>query len=174
MVSEVKTVSCGELGEGAVFGMGLLWGPRLTGRPHPTPRARVWRPCLGVGEGPGSSQRPDCVGRGACPDPAEVPLRWPAANRGPLSARHGVPEVRVRAGSPSSALGLPVATTCPGYPPLAVGTRAGGGAALPEFTARERRKHEVRTAWPCTSWGFHLCVGCPRAGRRPFQGRGLF
>lgn len=27
VVSEVKSVSCGELGEGAVFGIGLLWGP---------------------------------------------------------------------------------------------------------------------------------------------------
>lgn len=65
-------------------------------------------------------------------------------------------EVHVRAGSPSSALGPPVAATCPGYPPLAVGTRAWGEAALPEFPTRERRKHRVRTA----QRGFHPCAGC--------------
>lgn len=92
-------------------------------------------------------------------------------NRGPLSARHGVPEVRVRAGSPSSALGLPVATTCPGYPPLALGTRAGAGAALPEFTARERRKHEVRTARPAVHFvGFSSLRGVPEGRPAPLSG----
>lgn len=82
-------------------------------------------------------------------------------------------EVRVRAGSPSSALGPPLAATWPGCPPRAVGTRAWGEAALPGFTPRERRKRGVRNARRTPRGVVFISARCPST-QAALQQRGLF
>lgn len=116
-----------------------------------------------MGEGPRSSQRPDCVGRGACPDPAEVPLRWPGANRGPLSARRGGPCSSwqpLLCPWPAGGCHLARLPTLGGGHE---GVRRGGSARVYAQGAKEARGEE-RSAYP--AWGgFHLCAVPEHPGR---------